>query len=179
MAATGELVTGKRETDEPPQLEATKEELQRRMEEARESISQTVGDIRDTVEDQYASVKATVTGVLDWREGFQRDPIVWSVGALAAGFAFGYTFGVAEKGRTRPGNKASALSMFAENLIGELGKAGSQLPLLSLAPQVKALFGVDLPHLLAEIGGTSKRPRRTAPAKKKHLARRRVGRKRR
>ena len=54
------------------------------MEEARESISHTVEEIKDTVEDQYESVKETVSGVLDYREQFQKDPIVWSVGALVS-----------------------------------------------------------------------------------------------
>src|SRR4029453_7911869 len=77
--------------------EATKEELQQRVDTARESISQTVEEIRDTVEGQYESVKATVTGILDWREAFQREPLVWSLGALSAGFALGYTIGVGTK----------------------------------------------------------------------------------
>ena len=69
----------------PVSVEATKEELQQRMEDARESLSETVGQIRETVEEQYASVKAGVSGMLDWREGVQQDPLLWSVGALAAG----------------------------------------------------------------------------------------------
>src|SRR4029450_3323483 len=78
--------------------ETTKEELQQRVDTARESISQTVGEIRDTVEGQSEPVKATVSGILDWREGFRREPIVWSLGALSAGFALGYRLGVGEKG---------------------------------------------------------------------------------
>lgn len=181
MAAVGELMTAKRETGtsttdgESGQPEATKEELQHRMEEARESISQTVGEIRDTVEDQYASVKATVSGMFDWREGFQRDPILWSVGALSAGFAFGYTLGVAQKSRRRSGGKASALATFADSLIQELGKAGSRLPLLSLDPQVRALFGFDLSDVLAEIGGEKRRRRRSVHAKNKPATRRKAG----
>ena len=63
------------------------------MNEARDSISHTVEEIKGTVEEQYEAVKRTVDGVLDWRKQFQEDPIVWSVGALSAGFALGYTLG--------------------------------------------------------------------------------------
>jgi len=130
---------------------ATKEALQRQMEAARESLSETVGQIRETVEEQYASVKAGVSGVLDWREGFQQDPLLWSVGALAAGFAVGYTLGVAQKRNGRRG-KSPALSAFADGLIGELKNAAGRLPLLSLDPKTRALFGFDISKVLAEIG---------------------------
>lgn len=67
------------------------------MEETRESLSQTVKEIKDTVGEQVASVKETVSGVLDYREQFQKEPMVWSLGALSAGFALGYTIGYAHK----------------------------------------------------------------------------------
>ncbi|CDM65691.1 hypothetical protein [Pyrinomonas methylaliphatogenes] len=66
--------------------EATKEELQRRMEEARESIAQTVEEIRDTVSTQYQQVKEA----LDWREQYRRHPLVFTAGAFSAGFLLGY-----------------------------------------------------------------------------------------
>jgi hypothetical protein len=71
----------------------TKAELQRRMEEARESITQTVTEIKDTVAQQYNSVKESVTDALDWREQFRRRPIAWSVGALGVGLVVGYSLG--------------------------------------------------------------------------------------
>jgi hypothetical protein len=156
---------GKMETS--PDAEATKEELQRRMEAARESISETVGHIRETVEGQYASVKAGVSGLIDWREGFRNDPIITSVGVLSAGFALGYTLGVAQKTRSRRGGKSPALAMFADGLIDEVKKAGERLPLLALNPQVRALFGFDLSEVLAEIGGAKRPSRRNPPAKSK------------
>ena len=119
--------------DQPPGQEASKEELQQRVDAARESISQTVGEIRETVEGQYESVKATVSGILDWREGFGREPLVWSVGALSAGFALGYTFGVGQR-RSRRGAASPALADFAEALIDELRAAGDRLPLATLDP---------------------------------------------
>jgi hypothetical protein len=74
------------------------------MEEARDSISETVAEIKDTVEEKYESVKETVSGVAEWRDQFQKEPLVWSLGALTAGFALGYTLGYAHK-NTKSGRK--------------------------------------------------------------------------
>lgn len=71
--------------------DVTKEELQRRMEEARESITQTVSEIKDTVANQYQAVRETVTEALDWREQFRKRPVAFSVGALSVGFIVGYS----------------------------------------------------------------------------------------
>lgn len=71
--------------------DVTKEELQRRMEEARESITQTVTEIKDTVANQYQAVRETVEEALDWREQFRKRPVAFSVGALSVGFIVGYS----------------------------------------------------------------------------------------
>ncbi|HEX8709661.1 MAG TPA: hypothetical protein VF723_15580 [Pyrinomonadaceae bacterium] len=71
--------------------ELSKEELQRRMEEARSSITQTVTEIKETVTNQYYSMKESVTEALDWRQQFRKRPIVFSVGALSVGFVVGYS----------------------------------------------------------------------------------------
>jgi hypothetical protein len=66
--------------------EPSKEELQRRMDEARDSISSTVTEIKETVANQVQAVKDT----LDWREQFKKRPVVWSAAALGVGFCTGY-----------------------------------------------------------------------------------------
>jgi ElaB/YqjD/DUF883 family membrane-anchored ribosome-binding protein len=73
--------------------DSTKAELQRRMEEARESITQTVTEIKDTVSNQYQAVRQSVTEALDWREQYRRRPVAWSVGALSVGLLVGYSLG--------------------------------------------------------------------------------------
>lgn len=78
--------------------DATKAELQRRMEEARESITQTVTEIKDTVANQYQNVKESVTEALDWREQFRKRPVAWSLGALGVGVVVGYSLGGAVMG---------------------------------------------------------------------------------
>ena len=69
--------------------EPTKAELQDQMERTRESLAETVAEIKDTVEHEVRAVKKSVSGVLDYREEFQKEPLVWSLGALSAGFALG------------------------------------------------------------------------------------------
>ncbi|MDQ1524395.1 MAG: hypothetical protein QOE47_2319, partial [Pyrinomonadaceae bacterium] len=71
----------------------TKAELQRRMDEARESITQTVSEIKDTVTTQYQNVRETISQSLDWREQYRRRPVEFSVAALGVGLLVGYSVG--------------------------------------------------------------------------------------
>src|SRR5947208_13082085 len=71
--------------------DATKVELQRRMEEARESISQTVTEIKDTVVNQYQQVRETISDTLDWREQYKRHTLPITIGAVGVGFLVGYS----------------------------------------------------------------------------------------
>jgi hypothetical protein len=73
--------------------DATKEELQRRMEEARESITQTVSEIKETVATQYQNVRESISQTLDWREQYRRRPVAFAVGASVTGLIVGYTVG--------------------------------------------------------------------------------------
>jgi ElaB/YqjD/DUF883 family membrane-anchored ribosome-binding protein len=88
--------------------ETTKAELQRRMEEARESITQTVAEIKDTVANQYQSVKETVTEALDWREQYRKRPVAFSAGAVGVGFVAGYAVAGALKGSGRDDDRPTA-----------------------------------------------------------------------
>jgi hypothetical protein len=74
--------------------ELSKEELQRRMEEARDSISHTVTEIKETVATQYQAVKDT----LDWREQFKKRPVAWTAGSVGVGFLVGYCIAATVKG---------------------------------------------------------------------------------
>src|SRR5918993_3916571 len=74
--------------------EPSKEELQRRLDVTRDSISQTVTEIKETVANQVQAVKDT----LDWREQFKRRPVVWSAAALGVGFCTGYCIASVVKG---------------------------------------------------------------------------------
>ena len=81
------------ETRSADDTELTKEELQRRMEQARESITQTVAEIKETVSNQYNQVRESISETLDWREQFRRRPVPFIVGAVGVGLLFGYTVG--------------------------------------------------------------------------------------
>lgn len=84
--------------DASDDTETTKQELQRRMEEARESISQTVSEIKDTVTTQYDSVRTTINENLDWREHVRKSPTAFSIGAGTVGFFLGLAIAGAFKG---------------------------------------------------------------------------------
>lgn len=134
----------------------TKAELERQMEEARESITHTVAEIKDTVTEQYETVKETVSGVLDFREQFKDDPLVWSLGALSAGFALGYTLGYAHKNTQASGDKHSQIAAYAETIADQLSTVGQSLVMPTLNLKIKELFGFDFSKLLEELNDTHK-----------------------
>ncbi|MCA1628099.1 MAG: hypothetical protein LC742_09070 [Acidobacteria bacterium] len=97
MAEERNLATA-RAAEDVTDEDATKAELQRRMDEARQSITHTVEEIKDTVSTQYQNVRETISQSLDWREQFRRRPAAFSVGALGVGLLVGYSVGGALKG---------------------------------------------------------------------------------
>jgi len=144
----------------------TKAQFQRRMDEARASISDTVEEIKDRVGDQYETVKRTVSDVLDWREQLPKDPVAWSIGALSAGFALGYTLGYAHTKSAR-GNHPE-VAAFTDSIVDEVSKVSKSLMMPSLDAHLKRLFGFDLGQLLDEIAEARtargrKRAKRTRP----------------
>jgi len=164
-----------RKLDDPARVEPgdetlpnpTKAQLQERVEEAQESISQTVEQIKGTVEEQFDAVKQTVGGVLSIGKGFQQDPLLWSLGALSAGFAVGYTLGYGNQHAKLRGRLPTPLAEFVDDLARELSKVGHNLVLPSLDAHIKTAFGFDLSSVLEEIGTQGKRrhiPKR-APVK--------------
>lgn len=132
----------------------SKRDLQRRIGRTRESLADTVEEIKQTAEQGYASVKETVSGVLDYRDQFQKDPIVWSLGALSAGFALGYTLGYAHKGAK--GAKHSQVMQFTERMVDELSSVGHSLLMPALSVKIKDLFGFDFGELLDDMRGGTK-----------------------
>ena len=169
----------RRRADEPE----SKAALRRQMEETRESISDTVAEIKSVVTHQYEEVRETVESVkegvgevLDWRADFERNPLVWGAGAVSIGILVG--FGIArafdEEERPRRGGKRGVTT--GEHMVAELsGFAEVVLPTIST--KVKELFGLDLDAYLraahAERPAPRKRlakkgaaPRKASPPKK-------------
>jgi hypothetical protein len=88
--------------------EPSKEELQRRLGEARDSITSTVSEIKETVANQVQAVKDT----LDWREHFNKRPVAWSAAAMGVGFCTGYCIANYVKGES--GEYHSAIDRYGE-----------------------------------------------------------------
>src|SRR4028118_1241612 len=91
MAEERTLGTARAPETDTADDDLTKAELQRRMEEARESITQTVSEIKDTVTNQYQNVRESISQSLDWREQYRRRPVEFSAGALGGGGRLGYS----------------------------------------------------------------------------------------
>ena len=149
-----------------PGEELTKEQLQARMEKTREDLAQSVEEIKEVVGRQYDSVKETVTGVLDYRERFTEEPLVWSLGALSAGFALGYTLGYAHKNTKGSKRKQSQIAAFADSITRDLTTVGQNLIMPALNTQIKALFGFDFNQTLEEMGSKKVRGGRRVAARK-------------
>ncbi|MDT5295039.1 MAG: hypothetical protein QOJ76_1919 [Acidobacteriota bacterium] len=137
---------------EPGEESEDRAALQRQLEQTRDSISDTVAEIKSVVTHQYEEVRDTVESVkegvgevLDWRGEFERNPLVWGAGAVSIGILIG--FGIAhafddeEDARARGGGRKSVST--GEHIVAELsGFAGVVLPTIS--SKVKELFGLDL-----------------------------------
>src|SRR6185295_6334043 len=91
-----ERALGLARAEERTSGEPSKEELQRRLGEARDSITSTVSEIKETVANQVQAVKDT----LDWREQFKKRPVAWSAAALGVGFCTGYCIANYVKGES-------------------------------------------------------------------------------
>jgi hypothetical protein len=143
--------------------EPTKLELQRQMQQTRESLTETIGEIKQTVEQEYSSAKKTVSGVLNYREQFKDEPLVWSLGALSAGFALGYTLGYSH--RKTKGGKQSPLGEFADSMVEELSTVGQGLVMPALNVKIKELFGFDFAELLDDMGKGKRGHRKTTVKK--------------
>ncbi|HEX8147591.1 MAG TPA: hypothetical protein VF591_10465 [Pyrinomonadaceae bacterium] len=154
----------KRGEAEEPESRAA---LRRQMEETRESISETVAEIRSVVTHQYDEVRETVESVkegvgevLDWRADFERNPLVWGAGAVSVGILVG--FGIArafdEKEEPRPRGRRKTVTT-GEHLVAELsGFAEVVLPTISA--KVKELFGLDLDAYLHAAHASKPEPKR-------------------
>lgn len=147
----------------------SKAALKRQMEEARESISETVADIKSVVTQQYEEVKETVETVkegvseaLNWREEFERNPLVWGAGAVSIGILIG--FGIAHAfDEDEPSGRGKKSAGGGGRLVGELGGL-ADVVLPTISGKVKELFGLDLDaYLRAE---HERRPARKVAPKK-------------
>ncbi|OLE51542.1 MAG: hypothetical protein AUG51_22430 [Acidobacteria bacterium 13_1_20CM_3_53_8] len=157
--------------------EPSKRELQLQMEEARESLTHTVEAIKETVSDQYEAVKETVSDVLDWREQFAKNPVVWGIGAVTFGLVVGYSIAVARNVAPPSRRRRSEAQSTMDHLFDELAVVGETFMLPMVMGKIKETFGVDLSHLLESRAEERRRPA-TKGARKKGGAKKRANKKR-
>lgn len=155
----------RKQTDETDLDTLSKKELQQEMARTRESVSETVDEIKQTVTRQYEAAKDTVVGVLDYRKEFQNEPLIWSLGALSAGFALGYTMGYAHK-ETKGGKNKSELMAFTNSLVDELSSVGSTFVMPTLNARISEMFGFNFSDVLDTIGKPKKTTRKRKTEKK-------------
>lgn len=87
--------------------EATKQDLTAHTEQARQSIKETVAQIKDKATNQYQAIADNVANT-DWRQPARQRPLTFNLGALAAGFAIGYAIASTYK----PGKKRGRSTSF-------------------------------------------------------------------
>jgi hypothetical protein len=141
----------------------SKAALRRQLEETRESISETVAEIKSVVTHQYEEVRETVESVkegvgevLDWRTEFERNPLVWGAGAVSVGILVGFGIARAFDDEEQPRRRGQKTVTKGEQLVAELsGFAEVVLPTISA--KVKELFGLDLDSYLR--AAQAKRPK--------------------
>ncbi|HEX5965334.1 MAG TPA: hypothetical protein VFY51_05370 [Pyrinomonadaceae bacterium] len=135
--------------------EPSKEELQRRLDVTRDSISQTVTEIKETVANQVQAVKDT----LDWREQFKRRPVAWSAGAVGIGFMVGYCLAATFGGDDDYRQYSTAIDRYGEESKSYaaqpvLGAASAGMSAPGLAPRMGNGSKDDGPGLLEKITNT-------------------------
>ena len=125
-----ERTLGLARAEEQTSEEPSKEELQRRLDHTRGSISQTVTEIKETVANQVQAVKDT----LDWREQFKKRPVAWSAGAFGVGFLVGCGIASTFKGDDERYDGYSA----AIDRYGDAEKSYAAQPVLGAGPSSAA-----------------------------------------
>jgi hypothetical protein len=146
----------------------SKAALRRQMEETRDSISETVAEIKSVVGHQYEEVRETVESVkegvgevLDWRTDFERNPLIWGAGAVSIGILVGFGIARAFDEEERPGRRRKRGVTTGEHIVADLsGLAEVVLPTIS--SKVKELFGLDLDAYLRAAHAERPAPKRLA-----------------
>ena len=90
------------------------------------------------------------------RDEFQKEPMVWSLGALSAGFALGYAVGYAHKFSTKKAGN-SQVAQFTDRMVDELSKVGQSLVVPALGTKMREFFGLDFGQLLHDMGGGTRK----------------------
>jgi hypothetical protein len=124
---SGQARAGERAADE----EFLKDNIRRRVEEARDSIEEAVSEVKEAAAETYQSVKGAVTD-FDWRDEVKKRPVAWSLGALGVGLLAGYGIATAAKNARREPKRRYVPSephaYAAQAIIGESHPAKAEEP---------------------------------------------------
>jgi hypothetical protein len=153
--------------------DAHKKGLQRQIRRTSDSLRDTVEQIQDTAEQKYQAAKKAVSDVLDYREEFQKEPVVWTVGALSAGVAVGYAIGYSHK--LAKNKKGSQFASFADTVVNDLSRLGQRLVLPELNAKITELFGFSFGGFLHQIGGNGKHTKTKRLQSRRGKKRRKAG----
>ena len=141
----GGQARGPRSGDE----ELLQDDIRRRVEAARESVAETVGEIREAATEKYDSIRDAV-GEFDWRAEVKKRPAAWSLGALGVGLLAGCAVsGAIKRARRRDRRREYVPSVphayAAQPIIGEHDvSAGAQtLPPESVSRHEREVVEVD------------------------------------
>lgn len=99
--------------------EPSPDELQRQLEQTRESISNTVTEIQDTMTHEYENVKDEISETLDWRLQIERHPFAFTIGAMAIGMLLGRGIAQSLGGSSEPYDYSDTMSHPVEREEGE------------------------------------------------------------
>lgn len=154
-----------------------KQDLERRIEESRDSITHTVQDIKDAVADEYESIKRGISETFDWHEQFRKHPIAWMFGSLAVGYVLGNSLASAYSGTKRDDQLLSYLSALGERFTDELSRKGMSIlaPALTgtilvpvLTSKLDEVLGIDLSDLPKQLFAEFDTQRQKNGGKKKN-----------
>jgi hypothetical protein len=159
-------------------------ELKQCIRNRRDTIAQTITEIKDKVNDKFSALKQTAD-LLAWREQVSRHPLAWTGGAFTMGLIVGYASnGTLAKTKSYKRLKAEANHLqtylqsemaYANKQFGrKLRKLNRQITkgLLSIGlpavtDKVKDLTGFDLTNSLGLAQSSRKQRKKSGKGKKK------------
>lgn len=119
-------------TGDEGRAQASPEELQRRLRTTRESITQTVAELKSTMNHEYQHTKERAVQSIDWQVQMRKYPVAACLGALAVGFLAGRALGHARD--EDDGDYGYSGSRFGGQSLAD-SSAGSEHHLIS--PEVR------------------------------------------
>lgn len=123
------------------------QELQQRLRTTRESITQTVAELKTTMNHEYQHTKEQAEQSIDWKIQMRKYPVAACLGALAVGFLAGRALGQGQDDDDDYGYSSG--SPLGGNSLGASHSSGSQHHLIS--PEVRRRVGGRVEGVLSTL----------------------------